>query len=489
MRQADGLDLLVIGGGVNGAGIARDAAGRGLKVVLCEAGDLASGTSSASSKLVHGGLRYLEFGEVGLVRKALAERDRLLRAAPHIAWPQPFLLPLVSEGRPAWLIRLALLAYDHLAPRRRLPRSARVDLRSDVGGWALKREIRQAFRYFDGWVEDARLVVLLARDAARRGARILTREAVTAARLQDGWWEVTTSSGRTLVARRIVNATGPWAGRVAREVLKAADAPRLRLVQGAHLVVRRVNRTADAFTLQQPDRRIVFLLPFGRDLSLLGTTETPVPTPDHPQVTAAEEAYLLAAANRVLRRPLSEADVRHRFAGVRPLVLEERRSDRETTRDWRFVDHAGLPATTVVGGKLTTFRRLAEELVSRLFPHTRPWTAEAVLPGGDIPDVGGRTPRANFEAWARQLARRFPDHDPRLVHRLAGLYGTDAEGLLAGGLGARAPDGLFEAEAAFLKAEEFAHTREDMLWRRTRLGLAALARPGWPARPRDLVSS
>jgi len=468
---SDLLDLLVIGGGVNGAGIARDAAGRGLRVALVEPADLASGTSSASTKLVHGGLRYLEFGEIGLVRKALVERERLLRAAPHIAWPQPFLLPEMPGGRPRWMLRSALLLYDHLARRREVPGHSMVDLRSDLAGGALRPELRRAFRFFDGWIEDARLVALLARDAAERGARILTYDPVVAARVEGGQWQVETGSGRRLAARRLVNAAGPWAGQVAEDVLGLADAPRLRLVQGAHLVVPRVNRTADAFMLQQPDGRIVFLLPWGRDFSLLGTTETAVERPDAPCATEAEEAYLLAAANRVLRKPLSAADVRHRFAGVRPLVLEEGKSDRETSRDWRFHDHEGVPATTVIGGKLTTFRLLAEQLVSRLFPSSRPWTADACLPGGAIPAMGAPTARGNFLRWQRALVARFADHDPRLVERLAGLYGTDAETLLAAGLGARRDDGLFEAEIAHLESREFARTSEDMLWRRTRVGL------------------
>lgn len=464
------LDLLVVGGGVNGAGIARDAAGRGLKVALVEAHDLASGTSSASTKLVHGGLRYLEFGAVGLVRKALIERERLLRAAPHIARPQPFLLPLVEGGRPAWLLRAGLVLYDHLARRREVPGHATVDLRADLAGGALKPELGRAFRFFDGWIEDSRLVALLARDAAERGAAIHTHDAAVRAQFTGESWQLATRSGRSLAGRLLVNAAGPWAEQVARDVLGVADPPRLRLVQGAHLVVPRVNRTADAFMLQQPDGRIVFLLPWGRDFSLLGTTETAVERPDNPQPTPDEEAYLLAAANRVLRKPLSPADIRFRFAGIRPLVLEEGKSDRETTRDWRFHAHAGVAATTVVGGKLTTFRLLAEQLVSRLFPATRPWTADAVLPGGAIPDMGGPSARDNFLRWQRQLVARFGDHDPRLVERLAGLYGTDAEAMLAGGLGGRV-DGLFEAEIAHLAAHEFARSPEDMLWRRTRVGL------------------
>lgn len=470
-------DLVVIGGGVNGAAVARDAAGRGLAVTLLEAGDLGGATSSASTKLVHGGLRYLEFGEVGLVRKALVERERLLRAAPHIAWPLPFVLPVVPWGRPAWLLACGLLLYDRLARRREVPAASRIDLGFHAAGGAFRPGIGLAFRFFDGWVDDARLVVLLARDARERGAEIRVRDAAARARFADGLWQVTTASGHEVAARHLVNAAGPWAETVARNLLDLADAPRLRLVQGAHLVTRRVNRTGEAFLLQQPDGRVVFVLPYERDWSLVGTTETAVEEPDAPAPTAEEEAYLLAAANRVLARPLGPDDVRHRFAGIRPLVLEEGKGLRETTRDWRFHAHAGVPATTIVGGKITTFRRLAEELVSRLFPSTRPWTADAVLPGGAIPDLGGRTARANFLLWVRDLERRFPDHDPQLVARLAGLYGTEAEALLTRGLGGRLPSGLFEAEAAHLSANEFARTEEDMLWRRTKLALAGDRNP------------
>ncbi|WP_448586079.1 glycerol-3-phosphate dehydrogenase [Thermaurantiacus sp.] len=464
------LDLAIIGGGVNGAGVARDAAGRGLAVALIEAGDLGGGTSGASTKLIHGGLRYLEFGDLALVRKSLAERDRILRAAPHIAWPQPFLLPVVPWGRPALVLRAALFVYDALAPRRGLPRTVPVDLRADPAGGALNRTLTRAFRFHDGWIDDSRLVALLARDARERGARILTRDPVVEAKRTEGGWVLGTRSGERMSARHVVNAAGPWAERVARDILGLADPPALRLVQGAHLVTRRVNRTDEAFLLQQPDGRIVFILPYERDWSLIGTTETPVEGPDQPTVTAAEEAYLLAAANAVLARPLTSADIRHRFAGIRPLVFEPGKSSRETTRDWRFVDHRGAAATTIVGGKLTTFRRLAEALVSALFPRTRPWTAEAVLPGGAIPDCGGKTARANFVLWAQALARRFPDHDPRIVARLAGRYGAEAEAMLERGLGAKR-GGLFEAEIAHFQSHEFAQTLEDIQWRRTKVGL------------------
>lgn len=464
------LDLLVIGGGVNGAGIARDAAGRGLTVALLESGDLAGATSSASTKLVHGGLRYLEFMEFGLVRKALMEREVILSMAPHISWPMAFLLPHEPHVRPAWMLRAGLFLYDHLARRREVPGSGRVNLRMDPAGPAFARHLQTAFRYWDGWVDDSRLVVLNARDAADHGAAIHTREAVASARRTDFGWAVVTASGRSLACRHIVNAAGPWAERVARETLGLDDAPRLRLVQGGHIVTRKVNRTADAWMLQQPDGRIIFVIPYEGEWSLIGTTETPVDDPAAHSLTGDEEAYLLEAVNRSIARPLKPEDIVHRFAGVRPLVLEEGKGARETTRDWRLVRHGAGAATTVVGGKITTYRRLAEAVLDPLFPGTRRWTKDAPLPGGDIPRSSGQTAQQAFEAWRADLAARHGLYDPAIVARMARLYGTLAEPLLAGGLG-RNFGGMFEAELAHMRDREWARTAEDALWRRSKMGL------------------
>ena len=464
------FDLLIVGGGVNGTGVARDAAGRGLKVALLEQGDLASGTSSASTKLIHGGLRYLEFYAFALVRKALAEREVILANAPHIARPLPFLLPVAAGERPAWMIGAGLFLYDHLAKRREVPASQGLMLQEDAAGPAFRADLKRAFRYWDGWIDDARLVVLNARDAAARGALILPREAAVSARLENGLWQVETSRGRTLAARTLLNAAGPWAEHVARELLGVADPPRLSLVAGSHIVTRRVNRTPDAWMLQQPDRRIIFTIPYEQDFSLIGTTERPVDNPATHTPSADEEAYLLAAANRYLAKPLGPDDIVHRFSGVRPLVLEEGKNARETTRDWRLAPHEGMQAMTVIGGKLTTYRLLAEAVLKALFPESRPWTADAPLPGGDVPRERGENADVAFARWLRGLKARQPLYDPRIIDRMAHLWGTETETMLEAGLGENL-GGVFEAELAHMRDAEWAATAEDALWRRTKLGL------------------
>ncbi|MDO9487623.1 MAG: glycerol-3-phosphate dehydrogenase [Sphingomonadaceae bacterium] len=459
----------MIGGGVNGAGIARDAAGRGLRVALIEAGDLGGGTSSASTKLIHGGLRYLEFYEFRLVAKALAEREVILDAAPHISWPQAFVLPHVPSLRPAWMIRAGLWLYDHLAKRRQVPGSSSVDLHRDAAGRSLDKSLGRAFRYWDGWIDDARLVVLNAVDAQARGALIRTRTRVVSAERTDGLWTIGLSGGETLRAATVINAAGPWAEKVARDVLKLVDPTPLRLVQGAHIVTRRVNMSSDAFMLQQPDGRIVFVLPYEAKYSLIGTTDTPVETPDGAAITAQEEAYLIEAANRFLARPLSAADVVHRFAGIRPLVLEEDKDAHETTRDWKLVEH-GCGTLTVVGGKITTYRRLAEAVLARVAPKSATWTRSVPLPGGDVPRQPRETGQAAFARWLRDLILRHPDHDPALITRIARTHGTMAEALLSQPLGENF-GGLFEAELRRFVEQEWAQTGDDVLWRRTKMGL------------------
>ena len=462
-------DLLIIGGGVNGAGIARDAAGRNLRVALVEAGDLGGGTSSASTKLIHGGLRYLEFYEFRLVAKALAEREVILDAAPHISWPQAFVLPHVPSLRPAWMIRAGLWLYDHLAKRRQVPGSASVDLRRDAAGRTLDRSLTRAFRYWDGWIDDARLVVLNAMDARARGALIRTHTRVVSAVRDEHGWTVALEGGDRLRARMIVNAAGPWAEIVASDVLGLSDPVKLRLVQGAHIVTKRVNKSDDAFMLQQPDGRIVFVLPYETHFSLIGTTDTAVDGPDAPRITPDEQAYLIDAVNRYVARPISAADIAHRFAGIRPLVLEDDKDAQETTRDWKLVEH-GCGTLTVVGGKITTYRRLAEEVLAKVAPKTSPWTKGAPLPGGDVFRQRGETGQAAFARWFRDIVARHQDHDPALIARLARTHGTHVESLLAGGLGENF-GGLFEAELRRFAEAEWAQTGDDVLWRRTKMGL------------------
>ncbi|MEM8825995.1 MAG: glycerol-3-phosphate dehydrogenase [Pseudomonadota bacterium] len=468
----DAYDLLVIGGGINGCGIARDAAGRGLSVALVEGSDLGGGTSSASTKLIHGGLRYLEFYEFALVKKALAEREVLLKLAPHISWPLGFVLPLSKDTRPGWMIRLGLAFYDRLAKRTSIPESAKIKLREDVAGFALKEDLKRAFRYYDGWVDDSRLCVLNAQDAAMRGADIITQDAVRAAFPSDDGWLIVLDSGRELYARQIVNCTGPWAETVARSILQLKDAPRLNLVQGAHIVVPRIGRQKDAFMLQQPDGRVVFVIPYEDRFSLVGTTETPIDRPDEAEATEREIDYLLEATNRYLRKPMARDDVVAAFAGVRPLVLEEGKGASETSREWQLKDHEGVAALTVIGGKLTTYRLLAEAVLEKLFPDTEPWTADTSLPGGDIPLLDNMSPRDSFRIWRKTLAERFPNYDPKLVHRLADLYGTRAVLMLEDGLGDNL-GGIFTAELDYLATEEWATSADDVLWRRTKLGLTA----------------
>lgn len=479
-------DLIVIGGGINGAGVAADAAGRGLSVRLVEMGDLASGTSSASSKLVHGGLRYLEHSEFRLVREALAEREVMLERAPHIVWPLRFILPEAAGLRSRLRLRAGLFLYDHLARRRRIPGSAAVDLRCDAAGRVLRPDLRHGFAYWDCWVDDARLVVLNARLAADRGAEVCTRTKVAGlVRGSDAWTVTLEADGRRerCRARAVVNAAGPWADRIAALAYDhdhpAARGPsRVRLVKGSHIVVPRIAGSEDAFLLQNDDGRVVFILPFVEAFSLIGTTEVPMTGDPHEAACSPEEeAYLLAAANRFLARPLSPADVVWRFAGVRPLQADEDIADPSAlTRDYRLEFTAAgdaAPLLTIVGGKVTTFRRLAEAVMDRLrpfFPGLRPaWTAAVPLPGGDLPG-------ADFGVYLKDLALAWPWLPAPLRTALARRHGTrigyvigDARRLED--LGADLGGGLTEREVVYLARQEWARTPDDILWRRTKAGL------------------
>jgi glycerol-3-phosphate dehydrogenase len=477
-------DLLVVGGGINGCGIARDAAGRGLQVVLCEQDDLASHTSSASTKLIHGGLRYLEYYEFGLVRKSLQERERLLAAAPHIMWPLRFVMPHDEHLRPVWMIRLGLFLYDHLARRVRLPASTSVDLRSHPAGAALDLRFRRGFEYSDGWVDDARLVVLNAMDAREHGAVVLTRTRCEEIRRESGLWRATLrgadGAARVLHARAVVNATGPWASRFLRNRSPVGSDNGVRLVKGSHIVVRSLFDHPYAYIFQGPDGRITFAIPYEHDYTLIGTTDIEYGEDPNvaPRVEADEVAYLCGMTNRYFRTQIGPEDVLWSFSGVRPLLNDRAADAPSVTRDYALeLDADGAPVLSVFGGKLTTYRKLAEEVVDRLLPLLaggRPaWTAGVALPGGDMP--GG-----DFDDFLVRSAGRWPWLPPALCERLARAYGTRMDRLLAGArgmgdLGEEVLPGLFEREIGYLRREEWAANAEDILWRRSKLGLGQAA--------------
>jgi glycerol-3-phosphate dehydrogenase len=480
-------DLLIVGGGINGVGIARDAAGRGLKVVLAEKDDLGAHTSSSSTKLVHGGLRYLEHYEFGLVRKSLAEREVLLRNAPHIVWPLRFLIPHDPSMRPVWMIRIGLFLYDHLARREILPGSETVDLRSHEAGRPLKEHWRAGIMYSDGWVDDARLVVLNALDAHERGATVLPRTRCTKARREGGTWvsELQGGDGRhiTVQSRAVVNAAGPWAANFLREAADWQHVRPLRLVKGSHIVVRRLFDHPYAYIFQNPDKRIVFAIPFERDYTLIGTTDIEISgDPGAARADIAEIDYLCSMINRYFSRQITPADVVWTYSGVRPL-FDDGADASSITRDYRLeLDTEGPPLLSVWGGKLTTYRALAEEAVEML---VRPlgigkgnWTASAPLPGGDLGTKikGGGDPMADFESFCVLQAKQRPWLPAPLLRRYARAYGTrmdqmlgKASGLAA--LGAEIAPGLYEAEVEYLIGHEWAQTVEDILWRRSKLGL------------------
>ncbi len=482
MSYLPSFDMAVIGGGINGVGIARDAAGRGLSVVLAEKGDLAEGTSSRSGKLVHGGLRYLEYYEFRLVREALKEREVLLAAAPHIIWPMRFVLPHSPEQRPAWMVRLGLWLYDNLGGRERLPGSRKLDLRSAPEGRAIREQYRLAFEYSDCWVDDARLVVLNALDAQERGAEIRTRTEVVSARREGDGWQVAlrdTGIGRTQViaARILVNAAGPWVEDVLARVSGINTSRHVRLVKGSHIVVRKFWEGGQAYLLQNTDKRVIFVNPYEEDLALIGTTDIPYDgLAENVAVDEDEVAYLLAAVNRYMRRQLTLADVVQRFSGVRPLYDDNAANPSAVTRDYVFDIDAGegaAPLLSVFGGKITTYRKLAEHAVERLRPFLPKigagWTAGAYLPGGDIPG-------ADFDRFLAEFKRAHGWLPAELAHHYARLYGTRADRLLGGArslaeLGPHFGGCLYEREVAYLRGVEWARTAEDILERRTKHGL------------------
>ena len=469
-------DLAVIGGGINGCGIARDAAGRGARVLLLEAGDLASGTSSASSKLIHGGLRYLEHYEFGLVREALGERERLWGIAPHVIWPMRFVLPYVEGLRPRWLLRLGLFLYDHIGGRERLPATETIELGRHPAGVPLKPEFAKGFVYSDCWADDARLVVLNARDAANRGAEVRTRCRVTGfVREGDGW--SIEAGGETFRARAIVNAGGPGV----LNVLEAGHVPdtnRMRLVRGSHIVLPKLFDHPFAYFFQLPDGRIFFAIPYEEDFTLIGTTDADHHGPlDHVEASAAEIAYLCEGANRFFRKAITPADVVWSYAGVRPLIDDGSGKPEAATRGYRLElspEEEGAPLLNVFGGKLTVYRHLSEEAVDKIaprldLPKPSPWTGSEALPGGDFA-------REAIDGLIAQVAERYPFFDARTHRRLAHSYGTTVFDIFgpAASLqqcGADFGSGLTAREVDHLVANEWATTVEDILWRRTKLGL------------------
>ena len=474
--MSEPFDLIVVGGGVNGAGVARDAAGRGARVLLLEARDLASGTSSASTKLVHGGLRYLEYREFGLVREALAERERLWRIAPHIVRPMRFVLSVVPGMRPRWMLRTGLALYDLLALGGSLPRTRGVKLGEHPAGAPLAPGPAYALEYSDCWVDDARLVVLNAMDAAARGAEVRTHTPMTSVRREGDLWRVETPAG-TFAGRALVNAAGPGAETIDR---LAGQAPRYRIrpVRGSHIVVRKLFDHPFAYIFQLPDTRICFAIPWEEDFTLIGTTDADHDGPlDEVRASAAEIAYLCTAASRYFARGVTPADVVHTYAGVRALVDDGSGRPEAATRGYRLPlsrREEGAPLLSIYGGKITSYRHLAEEAVGKLAQRALAlrgpaWTAGEPLPGGDFPRDG------QGELIA-ELQRDHPFLSQRDARRIGRAYGTRAGRWLGRAsrwedLGRAFGAGLSEAEVDYLRREEWARTAEDVLWRRTKLGL------------------
>ena len=476
------FDLAIVGGGINGAGIAADAAGRGLKVILAEKSDLASATSSASSKLIHGGLRYLEHYEFRLVREALREREVLLAKAPHIIWPMRFVLPHVPGIRPAWRIRAGLFLYDNLYWRDKMPGSRAVDLTADPAGRPLRPDLKTGFSYWDCWVDDARLVVLNARAAADRGAEILTRTRVAAAVPEGDLWKIVLQGeggAREIRARTLVNAAGPWVGGI--DALVSGNArhrptARVRLVKGSHIVIPRIPGADDAYLMQSADKRVVFVLPYEENFSIVGTTDIVYDgDPGEVAITCAEEDYLVALAGQFFSKPLARADIVWRYSGVRPLYDDASDNPSAITRDYHLIVTADdtPPKLSIYGGKVTTYRRLAEEALQRLgryLPGMRPaWTEKGALPGGDIP--GG-----DFEACLTALGRQFSGHDPVHLRRLARRHGCLTAAVIGdakdiAGMGRHFGHGLTEREVLYMKQHEWARSPDDVLWRRSKTGL------------------
>ncbi len=477
------FDIAIIGGGINGTGIARDAAGRGWRVLLAEQADLASGTSSASTKLIHGGLRYLEHYEFRLVREALMEREVLWGIAPHIVWPLRFVLPHHAGLRPAWLLRTGLFLYDHLGGRRLLPPTRTLRLDRDEAGAPLKPGFRRGFEYSDCWVEDSRLVVLNARDADARGAEILTRTRCVAARRADGLWHVTLqgtgphaeAGTREVVARALVNAAGPWVGEVVGAVVQDNARAKVRLVKGSHIVVPRLYAHDRCYIFQNADGRIIFAIPYQQDFTLIGTTDQDYAgDPAQVRIDEGEIGYLCAAASEYFRAPVRADSIVWTYSGVRSLYDDGASAAQEATRDYvlDLETRDAAPALHVFGGKITTFRRLAQAALEKLAPHLPPptgsaagWTGSAPLPGGDFPRDGAAALAARLQVLRPTLAAAT-------IRRLVRAYGTEAEAILRDeGAEDMLGADLSRAELRYLMAREWAREVDDVLWRRSKLGL------------------
>jgi glycerol-3-phosphate dehydrogenase len=471
MTQMSEVDLLIIGGGVNGCGIARDAAGRGLSVLLVERDDLAAHTSSASTKLIHGGLRYLEYYEFRLVREALAEREVILGIAPHLVKPMRFVMPLVDDMRPAWMIRTGLFLYDHIGGKTSLPKSEGVKLEGTPWGAGLK-DIERGFVYSDAWVDDARLVALNAISAAEKGATIRTHTGFKAAKRDGGRWIATLDDGSEVSARAIVNTSGPWVSRVLGDLVGAHEELPPRLVKGSHIIVPRMYEGEHAYILQNEDKRIIFAIPYERDFTVIGTTDKPFEgDPSAPKIDRGEIDYLCTSINRYFAKPIGEDDIVASYSGVRPLFDDGAEDASAVTRDYvlKLGTSEGPQVLSAFGGKITTYRRLAEHALEKLEPYLpemgKSWTGDTPLPGGDLP--GG-----DFEAFLLMVRDRWPFLAPDTAERMARAYGTriamvlgDATELddLGGGLSTR--------EIDYLVTHEWARTADDILWRRTKIGL------------------
>ena len=474
------VDLFIIGGGVNGCGIARDAAGRGMSVVLAEQGDLAQATSSASTKLFHGGLRYLEYYEFRLVREALIERERLLSAMPHISWPMRFVLPYHTGLRPKPLIRLGLFLYDHLGGRKILPATKSLDLRQHPTGRALKQQYTSAFEYSDCWVQDARLVSLNARDAALRGARIMTRTMVTGAIRQADQWlvqvkDVNTGALSEIAARCLINAGGPWVSQIISDELHIDTREKVRLVRGSHIVTRKLFDHDQPYIFQGADNRIVFAIPYEDEFTLIGTTDVDHKAPPGEAKCTDEEAdYLCNFVSEYFEKPVTRDDIVWTYSGVRPLYDDGASSATEATRDYVLsLNTDGAPLLNIFGGKITTYRRLAENALAKIGDvvtvPSGDWTAGVALPGGDFPVDG-------VQDLVDGLLADYPFLTPIWARRLIRGYGTEARAILGDAktvseLGQDFGGTLSEAEARWLVEHEFARTADDILWRRSKLGL------------------